>query len=101
MMCRLLEISTSGYYAWLKRPPSLRSREDAILLERIRWFHFRSRGTYGVPRIHLDLREDGVRVGRKQVARLMQTDGSYRALVDENTLEPRSDVPPHSQRLIW
>ncbi len=75
MMCRLLEVSTSGYYAWLKRPASLRSREDAILLEKIRWFHLRSRGTYGVPRIHLDLREDGVQVGRKRVARLMQAAG--------------------------
>ncbi len=72
MMCRLLEVSTSGYYAWLKRPASLRSREDAILSDKIRWFHLRSRGTYGVPRIHLDLREDGVQVGRKRVARLMQ-----------------------------
>ena len=72
MMCRLLEVSTSGYYAWLKRPLSQRSREDAILLEKIRMFHLRSRGTYGVPRIHLDLREEGVWVGRKQVARLMQ-----------------------------
>jgi len=75
MMCRLLEVSTSGYYAWLKRPASLRSREDAILLEKICWFHLRSRGTYGVPRIHLDLREDGVQVGRKRVARLMQAAG--------------------------
>ena len=75
MMCRLLEVSTSGYYAWLKRPASLRSREDAILSDKIRWFHLRSRGTYGVPRIHLDLREDGVQVGRKRVARLMQAAG--------------------------
>lgn len=84
MMCRLLEVSrrgrdlhrsTSGYYAWLKRPLSLRSQEDAILLETIRLFHLRSRGTYGVPRIHLDLREDGVLVGRKRVARLMRAAG--------------------------
>jgi len=75
MMCRLLEVSTSGYYAWLKRPLSQRSREDAILLEKIRMFHLRSRGTYGVPRIHLDLREEGVWVGRKRVARLMQAAG--------------------------
>jgi putative transposase len=75
MMCRLLEVSTSGYYAWLKRPPSMRFREDKMLLERIRWFHTRSRGTYGAPRIHLDLREAGIRVGRKRVARLMQAVG--------------------------
>jgi putative transposase len=71
----LLEVSTSGYYAWLKRPPSKRSRKDAFLLEKIRWFHARSQGTYGAPRIHMDLREVGIRIGRKRVARLMQADG--------------------------
>jgi putative transposase len=75
MMCRLLEVSTSGYYAWLKRPLSQRSQEDAILLDKIRLFHIRSRGTYGVPRIHHDLRENAVYVGRKRVARLMQAAG--------------------------
>lgn len=75
MMCRLLEVSTSGYYAWLKRPPSQRSREDAILTDRIRWIHLRSRGTYGSPRIHAELCDEGVRVSRKRVARLMKAAG--------------------------
>jgi putative transposase len=74
-MCRLLDVSTSGYYAWLKRRPSVRSREDAILTGRIRWIHLRSRGTYGSPRIHAELRDEGVRVGRKRVARLMKAAG--------------------------
>jgi len=75
MMCRLLDVSTSGYYAWLKRPPSRRAQEDAVLTERIREFHRRSGGTYGSPRVHNDLKEDGVRLGRKRVARLMQAGG--------------------------
>ena len=75
MMCRLLEVSTSGYYAWLKRPVSPRSREDAILTDRIRWIYLRSRSTYGAPRVYEELKDEGVRVGRKRVARLMRTAG--------------------------
>ena len=75
MMCRLLEVSTSGYYAWLKRPASPRSREDAILTDRIRWIYLRSRSTYGAPRVYEELKDEGVQVGRKRVARLMRTAG--------------------------
>ena len=72
-MCRVLEVSTSGYYAWRKRAVSQRSQEDAILTDRIRTIHTRSKGTYGAPRIHAELAdEEGVRVGRKRVARLMR-----------------------------
>ena len=71
-MCRVLEVSTSGYYAWRKHQPSERDREDAALTERIRAIHEDSYGTYGAPRVHAELREQGVRVGRKRVARLMR-----------------------------
>ncbi len=71
-MCRLLGVSTSGYHAWLRRPPSARAATDASLLERIREIHATSRGTYGAPRIHAALAADGRRVGRKRVARLMR-----------------------------
>jgi putative transposase len=74
-MCRVLGVSTSGYYAWLKRQSSQHSREDTILTDRIRWIHLRSRGTYGAPRIHAELYDEGVHVGRKRVARLMQAAG--------------------------
>jgi len=74
-VCRLLEVSSSGYYAWLKRAPSKRAREDAILSDRIRDIHLRSRNTYGAPRVHEELRDEGVRVGRKRVARLMRAAG--------------------------
>jgi putative transposase len=75
LMCHLLEVSTSGYYKWLKRGPSQRAREDAWLLERIETFHEESRGTYGSPRILEDLKDSGIHVGRKRVARLMQAAG--------------------------
>jgi putative transposase len=74
-MCRLLEVSASGYHAWVDRPPSARAKRDAELVDAIRAIHAASRGTYGVPRVHAELREDGVRVGRKRVARLMLAAG--------------------------
>ena len=74
-MCRVLGVSTSGYYAWLKRPPSKRAQEDAKLTERIRKIHARSKGTYGAPRIQAKLAQEGVHVGRKRVARLMKAAG--------------------------
>jgi transposase InsO family protein len=74
-MCRVLGVSASGYYAWQRRAASARHREDAELLAQIRGFHTRSRGTYGAPRIHRDLRDAGVRVGRKRVARLLKQAG--------------------------
>ena len=74
-MYRLLGVSTSGYYAWNLRCPSARDLEDQQLLEHIRAIHKRSRGTYGAPRIHAELKELGVRIARKRVARLMREDG--------------------------
>ena len=71
-MARVLKVSSSGYYAWRKRGPSKREREDAMLQERMKAIHAKSRGTYGAPRIHAELRADGLCVGRKRVARLMR-----------------------------
>jgi putative transposase len=75
LMCRLLEVSASGYYAWSKRPDSKRGRDDEELLIRIREIHQRSRATYGAPRVHAELTAEGHRVGRKRVARLMREAG--------------------------
>lgn len=74
-MCRVLGVSPSGYYAWRHRKPSARARKDAELSEKIRSSHQASRGTYGSPRIHADLAAEGLRVGRKRVARLMRAAG--------------------------
>lgn len=72
VLCRILEVSRSGYYAWRDRPPSARQRQDAALCEQIERIHERSRRTYGAPRVHAELRTLGVRCGRKRIARLMR-----------------------------
>jgi putative transposase len=71
----VLQVSESGYHAWLKRQPSERARQDAALSERIVAIHARSKGTYGVPRIHAELASEGVHVSRKRVACLMRAAG--------------------------
>jgi putative transposase len=75
LLCRVLKVSRSGYYAWKERGPSKRSVEDAALSERIREVHERSRLTYGYPRVHAELRALGVECGRRRVARLMREAG--------------------------
>ena len=70
-MCELLGVSSSGYYAWIKRRPSQRAETDTMLIAEIRVAHEASRGTYGAPRIHAELAAKGLRVGRKRIARLM------------------------------
>jgi putative transposase len=70
--CRVLGVSPSGFYAWLDRGPSARRVTDEVLLKRIRTIHSASRGTYGAPRIHAELVDEGRRIGRKRVARLMR-----------------------------
>jgi putative transposase len=72
-MCRLLQISRSGFYAWLERPLSERDRTDLSLTAKIEAIHRRSKEVYGSPTIHAELADDhGIRVGRKRVARLMR-----------------------------
>lgn len=72
MMCRVLGVSPSGYYAWAERRPSARAQRDEALVQQIRDIHETSRGTYGVPRMHAELAAEGTHVGRKRVARLMR-----------------------------
>lgn len=74
-MCRVFGVSPSGFYAWHGRGPSARALEDARLTARIRHYHARSKGRYGAPNIHADLRDEGTRVGQKRVARLMKAEG--------------------------
>lgn len=72
LMCRVLSVSRSGYYAWRGREPSRRRRADAELLHSIRAVHLASRKRYGSPRVHDELRHQGIRCGRGKVARLMR-----------------------------
>ena len=76
LMCRVLKVSRSGWYAWESRArPTAREAGDAELLAKIQAVHAASRSTYGSPRIHAQMRRDGVQVGRKRVARLMRSAG--------------------------
>lgn len=73
MLCRLVDVSRAGYYAWSCRRPSRRTEADTTLMEEIRAIHAKSRQTYGVPRVHAALGATGRRIGRKRVARLMRS----------------------------
>ena len=76
LMCRTLGVSSSGYHAWWGRPPSARQQADEKLSAKIHAIHTESRGTYGSPRVHADLRLDhGIACGRKRVERLMRAAG--------------------------
>jgi len=72
MMCRVLKVSRSGYYAWQVRPESERAKTDRQLTGVIRRLHTESKGVYGSPKITEDLRDEGYRHGRHKVARLMR-----------------------------
>jgi putative transposase len=71
VMCQVLGVSESGFYAWRKRPASQRTREDAQLTQEIRQVFVTHQGRYGSPRIHRELKDHGRRTSRKRVARLM------------------------------
>lgn len=112
-LCRLLEVSRSGYYAWQRRGPSRRALEDARLGTLVVAAHQAGRGTYGSPRVLSELRESGERTSRRRVARLMRE----RGLVGEakkrwrhpssepgnacapNTLDREFNVPSPNQ--VW
>src|SRR5438093_9363312 len=114
-LCSVLEVSTSGFYAWERRQASQRSRHDAALTEHIRSVHTNSHCTYGAPRIHAELRATGTRVGKKRVARLMRNAGlagrcpkRFRRTTipaDRPAAEPpdllRRDFQPSSPDWLW
>jgi putative transposase len=103
IMCRVLGVSTSGYYAWRGREPSARAQQDTVLTERIITLHQQSRQTYGALRIHADLRAAGTCCSKKRVARLMRAAGiagcHRRRHVVTTVREPRAHLAPdHLQR---
>lgn len=98
LMCRVLQVSRSGYYAWLKRPPSARQMANEKLLAEIQDIHQKSRGTYGIFRVYFALRRLGHQCGRNRVARLMRVHGiragrkrSYKATTNSNHAYPIAD----------
>lgn len=75
LMCRVLEVSPSGYYASLTRPPSWHALIDEVLMAHVRSIHAESGETYGAPRVHRGLQAEGLPASPKRVARLMREDG--------------------------
>jgi len=96
-MCTVLGVSASGYYAWRCRPPSARAIEDGDITRAIHRIHEASRGTYGRPRVHAELRYEGVRCSGKRVARLMRTAGLHGipSRRRRNLTRRRAGVAPH------
>jgi transposase InsO family protein len=95
VMCAVLEVSASGYYAWRCRPESARARGNRVLIDAIRRVHADSRRRYGSPRVHAALQAEGSRVGRNRVAHLMRRHGirarcrrRFRTTTDNNHAFP-------------
>ena len=116
VMCRVLKVSRSGYYAWTKRKPSARSLREQKLLEKIRLVHQENRQLYGSPRVHRALLIDGQIVSRNTVARIMRrakiraksrrrfvprtTDSRHRQPVADNLLARDFDASAPNQKWL-
>jgi transposase InsO family protein len=94
VLCATLQVSVSGYYAWRSRGPSQRQQDDQRLGARIGQVFRAGRGVYGSPRVHAVLRAEGIRCGRKRVARLMQAQGLVAERVRRRT--PRTTDSQHA-----
>ena len=114
VLCSVLSVSRSGFYAWQQRPESPRAKADAALVLNIRAAHKLGRGTYGSPRVHAELLSKGMHVGEKRVARLMREDGivvrqkrRFRRTTDSNHTDPiapnvlKRDFTPEAPNRSW
>lgn len=95
LVCGTLSVSSSGYYAWRKRPKSCRSQRAEPLLAEIQAIHLESRRTYGSPRVHAELRDRGRKCSENTVAKMMRRNGivsktrrKYRSTTDSNHTRP-------------
>lgn len=98
LMCRCLEVSTSGFHAWSKRSTSRRELDNQRLLVRIRELHAGSDGVMGMPRMHEELRYDGETASPNRVARLMVSDGLYGVPQRRQWRKKRTGVRPSTVR---
>ena len=114
VLCSVLSVSRSGFYAWEQRPAPAREKADAALTLEIRIAHKLGRRTYGSPRVHAELQAKGVRVSEKRVARLMREDGlralqkrRFRRTTDSNHADPiapnvlERDFEPEAPNQSW
>ena len=114
-MCRVLGVSSSGYYRWRKATPSARNLENKQFTEHIHRIHLYSKGTYGSPRVALEMKEQGYTISRPRVARLMKiaglsgeirpkyvctTDSDHLYKVADNILDRRFNWPLRGQALV-
>ncbi len=97
VLCRVLGLARSGYYAWKRQTPSARAQRDQFLTEQIRTSFAASRQTYGSPRVHADLRAQNVRCGRKRVARLMR---QAKLVARHRRRTPRTTHSQHSLGVV-
>ena len=96
-MCRVLEVSKSGFYAWAKRPISQRAQTNARLVHEIRTTYVENRKAYGSPRIHLALQKKGIVCGHNRVARLMRV--NY-IIAQRQFRRRRHNVTAHGRNLV-
>ena len=114
VLCEVLGVSPSGFYAWKKRPPAARVASDEQLSVEIAATHAKSTRRYGSPRVHRALRKRGIRVGKKRVARLMRANGivgrrkrRFRLTTDSNHPNPIApnlvarDFAPAAPNTVW
>ena len=114
VLCDVLEVSRSGFYAWKSRVPSTRAKADAQLAAEIAATHTKSRSRYGSPRVHQALRRKGIKVGKKRVERLMREKGivarqkrRFRRTTDSNHASPSApnlvarDFEPEAPNQVW
>ena len=103
VMCRLLGVTRSGYYLYLKRKPSKRSRDEQLLCEHVRAIFIASRETYGSPRVYEELLSKGIRVSKTRVERAMRGMGltpkpRRRHVITTNANPAHSPAPNHLAR---
>jgi putative transposase len=91
-LCRVLEVSVSGYYAWWKREPSQHARSDAQLAEQVKTAFQDNRCVYGSPRVHAELQAQGIHCARKRVARLMRDQGLFAKRPRHRTITTHSEL---------
>lgn len=101
LMCKVLRVSRSGFYAWCQKPEAYRAQEDRRLLTLIKASFIASKSTYGYRRIHADLREQGETCGKHRIARLMQEHGIYPKTRRKFkvTTQSKHNKPIHENRL--
>lgn len=113
-LCKVLRVTRSGFYAWRARDESTHKKRDRFLAAKVRAAHEASRGVYGSPRIHRELKDDGENVGRKRVARLMREEGlsgqaprRFRKTTDSGHDQPvaenllKRNFAPEAPDLVW